>query len=64
MKAVSDPAVEWDAFKAVIRGQLIQHCSYLKKRSVQCLQVLEMGIKKSIYALRVSGINQGSGNMC
>ena len=30
--SVSNPAVEWDAFKAVIRGRLIQHCSNLKKR--------------------------------
>lgn len=44
--SVSNPAVEWDAFKAVIRGRLIQHCSYLKKRSVQRLHELEVDIKK------------------
>lgn len=44
--SVSNPVVEWDAFKAVIRGRLIQHCSYLKKRSVQRLQELEVDIKK------------------
>lgn len=43
--SVSNPAVERDAFNAVIRGRLIQHCSYLKKKSVQRLQ-LEVDIKK------------------
>lgn len=33
----SDPAVEWDAFKAVIRGRLIQICSFLKKDSGRAL---------------------------
>ena len=42
---MSNPAVEWDAFKSVIRGRLIQYCSYLKKRSIQRLQDLEVDIK-------------------
>uniref|UniRef100_A0A3Q3WCQ5 Endonuclease/exonuclease/phosphatase domain-containing protein n=1 Tax=Mola mola TaxID=94237 RepID=A0A3Q3WCQ5_MOLML len=39
--SMSNPAMEWDAFKAVIRGRLIQHCYYLKKKSVQHLHELE-----------------------
>ncbi len=45
--SVSNAAVEWDAFKAVIRGRLIQYCSYLKKRYVQHFTELEEDIKKS-----------------
>lgn len=41
----SDPAVEWDAFKAVIRGRLIQICSFLKKTAVERFQKLEIDIK-------------------
>ena len=26
--SMSNPAMEWDVFKAGIRGRLIQHCSY------------------------------------
>uniref|UniRef100_A0A3Q4BMS6 exodeoxyribonuclease III n=1 Tax=Mola mola TaxID=94237 RepID=A0A3Q4BMS6_MOLML len=44
--SVSNPAVKWDVFKAVIRGRVIQHCSYLKKKSVQLLHELEVDIKK------------------
>uniref|UniRef100_A0A3Q4ASB2 exodeoxyribonuclease III n=1 Tax=Mola mola TaxID=94237 RepID=A0A3Q4ASB2_MOLML len=36
----------WNAFKAVIGGRLIQHCSYLKKKSVQHVHELEVDIKK------------------
>jgi len=43
--SVSNTAVEWDAFKAVIRGRLIQHCSYLRRKSVQRLKELELEIK-------------------
>lgn len=28
--SVSDPGITWDAFKAFLRGRLIQHCSLLK----------------------------------
>lgn len=29
----SNPGLEWDAFKACLRGRLIQHSSYLKKQT-------------------------------
>uniref|UniRef100_A0A3P8RLF1 Reverse transcriptase domain-containing protein n=1 Tax=Amphiprion percula TaxID=161767 RepID=A0A3P8RLF1_AMPPE len=48
----SNPGLEWDAFKAYLRGRLIQHCSFLKKQSIRRLQELEREIKdlEKIYA--------------
>lgn len=40
--STSSPAVEWDAFKAVLTGWLIQHCSYLKSKS----QILDSRYQK------------------
>ena len=42
---VDDPGVVWDAFKAYLRGRLIQHSSFLKKQASDQLSKLEAEIK-------------------
>lgn len=37
--------VVWDAFKAYLRGRLIQHSSYIKKQASDQLSKLEIEIK-------------------
>ena len=42
---VDDPGVVWDAFKAYLRGRLIQHSSFLKKQASDQIFKLETEIK-------------------
>lgn len=44
--SASNPGVEWDAFKAYLRGRLIQHSSFLKKQAINRLIHLEKEIKE------------------
>lgn len=43
--SVSDPGITWDAFKAFLRGRLIQHCSLLKCLESEKLIKLEETIR-------------------
>uniref|UniRef100_A0A673IQH6 exodeoxyribonuclease III n=1 Tax=Sinocyclocheilus rhinocerous TaxID=307959 RepID=A0A673IQH6_9TELE len=43
--SVSDPGITWDAFKAFLRGRLIQHCSLLKRLEREKLVKLEETIR-------------------
>ena len=43
--SVSDPGIIWDAFKAVLRGRLIQYCSIQKRKETEKLLNLEQQLK-------------------
>lgn len=44
--SITNHGLEWDAFKACLRGRLIQHTSYFKKQSTIRLLNLEKVIKE------------------
>ena len=56
--STSNPGLEWDTFKACLRGRLIQHCSFLKKQSNTRRLELEEEIKdlEKIYASQLDPV--------
>lgn len=44
--STAHPGLEWDAFKACLRGRIIQHASYRKKQVADRLLNLEREIKE------------------
>ena len=56
--SASNPGLEWDAFKACLRGRLIQHSSYLKKQAAIRSFELEKEIKdlEKIYASQLDPV--------